>query len=269
VAALTSLPHILKELGIELKSDVVLLGASRSLGRGNLEGLRFFTDNTKLKFGAGICIEGVQLGRLSYSSLGMNRCEIQVTTPEEQDWGSWSLSGAVITLNQIVQQILAIETPEIPKTSIILGSINSGSSYNVPPTRASLRFELRSEEPGMVASIRERIEEIVEQVIAENRVNVSLEVIAQRTPGSIEFSHPFVRSARTIMKELGIKPKVAPSISELSVLLDKGIPSMTLGLTKGDNRHQPDETIQISPIFNGLAQLVATLQSIDNQLDNE
>jgi acetylornithine deacetylase/succinyl-diaminopimelate desuccinylase-like protein len=268
VAALTSLPYILKHLGVELKSDIVLLGASRSLGRGNLEGLRFFTDNTKLSINAGIGIEGVQLGRLSYSSLGMNRCEIQVKSPEK-DSSEWSLSGAIISLNQIVQKILAIETPEVPKTSIILGSIKSGSSFNVPSTRATLRFEVRSEEPGMVARIRERIEEIVDQVIAENRVDVSLEVIARRKPGSIEFSHPFVRSARQIIKDLGIRPKVAPSISELSVLLDNDIPSMTLGLTKGDNHHQPDECIKIEPIFSGLAQLVATLQSIDNLLDNE
>ncbi|MEX0322048.1 MAG: M20/M25/M40 family metallo-hydrolase [Puniceicoccaceae bacterium] len=269
VAALTSLPYILKHLGIELKADVVLLGASRSLGRGDLQGLRFFTENTKLSINAGIGIEGIQLGRLSYSCLGMNRCEIWVKSPEKEDADEWSLSGAIIILNQIVQKILAIETPEVPKTSIILGSIKSGSSFNVPSTRATLRFEVRSEEPGMVARIRERIEEIIEQVIAENRVDVTLEVIARRKPGSIEFSHPFVRSARDIIKALGIKPKVAPSISELSVLLDNDIPSMTLGLTKGDNHHQPDESIQIEPIFSGLAQLVATLQSIDNHLDNE
>jgi di/tripeptidase len=269
VATLTMLPSILQSLGIELKANLVLLGASRSLGRGDLQGLRFFTDNVQMPIGAGICLEGVQLGRLSYSSLGMNRCEVNVTTPEEQHWESWSLSGAIITLNRIVQEILAIKTPEVPKTSIILGSIHSGTSYNVPSTQASLRFEVRSEEPGMVAGIREQIEEMLEKVIAEQRVNVSLEVLARRKPGSIDFSHPFVKSARSILKDLGIDPKVAPSISELSVLLDKGIPSLTLGLTKGDKKHQLDETVQIKPLFNGLAQLVGVLQSIDEVLDND
>jgi acetylornithine deacetylase/succinyl-diaminopimelate desuccinylase-like protein len=269
VATLTMLPTILDAMGIQLQSNLVLLGASRSLGRGDLQGLRFFTDNAQIPIGAGICLEGVQLGRVSYSSLGMNRCEIKVTTPEEQHWESWSLSGAIITLNKIVHDILAIKTPEVPKTSIILGSISSGSSFNVPSTKATLRFEVRSEEPGMVANIREQIEEVMEKVVAEQRVNATLEIIARRKPGSIDFSHPFVKSARTVLKELGIDPKIAPSISELSVLLDKGIPSMTLGLTHGDKKHQMDETVQIAPIFKGLAQLVAVLQSIDEQLDNE
>jgi di/tripeptidase len=269
VAALTTLPTLLKVLGIEFKANLILLGTSRSMGRGDLQGLRFFTDNVPLPIGAAVCVEGIQLGRLSYSSLGMNRCEIQVDTPEVHHWESWSLSGAITALNKIVQQILAIETPQVPKTSIILGSISSGTSFNVPPTQANLRFEVRSEEPGMVARIHERIEEIIEQSIAENRIHATMEVIARRRPGSIGFNHPYVRSARAIMKALGIKPLVAPSTSELSVLLEKDIPSLTLGLTDGDNKHKLNETIQIAPIFSGLAQLIAVLQCIDNQFEDE
>ncbi|MEX0325082.1 MAG: M28 family peptidase [Puniceicoccaceae bacterium] len=269
VASLPMLPVMLQTLGIEMDANLILLGASRSLGRGDLEGLRFFTDNVPMTIGAGVCVEGVQLGRLSYSSLGMNRCEINVSTPEEQHWESWSLSGAIITLNKIVQQILAIKIPTVPKTSIILGSIFSGSSFNVPSTRATLRFEVRSEEPGMVAGIREEIEELIEMAIAEQRVDVSLEVLARRKPGSIGFDHPFVKAARDILRGLDIDPLVAPSISELSVLIEKGIPSMTLGLTNGDRKHQLDESVQIAPVFKGLAQLVAVLQSIDQLLENE
>ena len=269
VATLTILPFLLKALDLQFKSNLLLLGASRSMGRGDLQGLRFFTDNVSMPVGAGICVEGIQLGRLSYSSLGMNRCEIKVNTREEHHWESWSLSGAIISLNRIVQHILSIETPEVPKTSIILGSVHAGSSYNVPPTRATLRFEVRSEEPGMVARIREQIEEGIEQVIAENGINATLEVIARRKPGSIGFGHPFVKAARDVMKELGISPKVAPSTSELSVLLEKGIPSLTLGITEGDNKHQLDETVKINPIFSGLAQLIGVIQSIDTLLENE
>ena len=47
------------------------MGSARSLGRGDLEGLRFFLDNFKKPITAGVCIEGVKLGRLSYSSIGI------------------------------------------------------------------------------------------------------------------------------------------------------------------------------------------------------
>lgn len=269
VAALTSLPSILSGLGIELESDIVLLGASRSLGRGDLGGLRFFLENTRQKIDAAVCLEGMQLGRLSYSSLGMNRGEIRVHAREEKDWESLSLSGAIPSLNWIIGQILRIGVPEVPKTSIILGSIQAGSTYNTPPLRASLRFEVRSEEPGMVARIRERIEELIQEANAEHKTKAELTILSRRRPGSIGFNHPLVRAARELMTELEIKPKIAPSTSELSALLDKEIPALTLGLTRGENKHDIDETIEIDPMFTGFAHLIGVLRAIDHGVCDE
>lgn len=269
VATIASLPIILERLGIQLKHNLVLLGASRSMGRGNLGGLRFFLDNSRVPIASAVCIEGVQLGRLSYSCLGMNRAEINVRTSEVSEWQTKGRTTAVSEINRIVQRILAIPTPSEPKTSIILGSLNAGSGYNVPPTRATLRFEVRSEAPGMVARIREQIEEIIEEVNAERQINAELEILARRHPGSIGFSHPLVKATRAIMGILDLPPKIAPSTSELSVLLERSIPSLTLGVTTGAHKHDFNESIQIEPIFRGLAQIVGVLQFIDGDLSHE
>lgn len=266
VAAIASMPMILERLGVELENNLVLVGASRSMGRGDLGGLRFFVKNAQFPIDGAVCVEGIQLGRLSYSCLGMNRGEIIVRTPEELDWQARSRSGAIVELNRIVHRILAIPTPEEPRTSIILGSIMAGTGFSIPPTEATLRFEVRSEAPGMVAAIREQIEEIIAEVNAERDIRASLYIIARRKPGSIGFSHPLVRSVRGIMEHLAIEPVVDPSISELSVLLDHEIPSVTLGVTTGDNKHALSETIHLAPIFRGLAQIAATIQALDQQL---
>ncbi|MEX1063573.1 MAG: M28 family peptidase, partial [Balneolaceae bacterium] len=44
-ALLTSLPYILEKLGIRLRHNLVLLAGVKSLGRGDLQGIRFFLDN--------------------------------------------------------------------------------------------------------------------------------------------------------------------------------------------------------------------------------
>lgn len=126
LAALASLPQLLDACGIRLQSDLILMAASRSLGRGNLEGLRFFLQNMKEPIHAAICVEGVQLGRLSYSSIGMLRGEISVRVPEQYDWTRFGAAGAVITLNDIINKINRIRLPKRPKTSIVLGSIEGG-----------------------------------------------------------------------------------------------------------------------------------------------
>jgi len=269
IAALLSLPDILETLGLQFESNIILLAATRSLGRGDLEGFRFFLENGKMPIDAAVCLEGMQLGRLSYSCLGMVRGEVTVRTSEQRDWKDWGSSGAIVGINHVIDGLLAIELPEKPRTSIILGSVRAGSAFNVPPTKATLRFEVRSEEPGMVSRVRGQIEDIVAQVNAENNVDARLSILAHRKPGGIPFTHPLVKATRAIMENLDVKPTIAPSTSELSALVEKHIPSLTLGITTGDNKHELDETIQIAPIFTGLAQLIGVLQAIDGGVCND
>ena len=72
-----------------------------------------------------------------------------------------------------------------------------------------------------------------------------------------------------VMKALGIQPRIVPSTSELSALIAKGIPSLTLGLTHSEHQNELGETMEIDPIFTGLAQLVGMLVSIDEGFCDE
>ena len=270
VGVLASLPIILEKLGIQLKSNLVLLGTTCSFGEGDLGGIRFFLENTPLEIESGLCLEGIELGRLSYSSLGMIRGEINVKLNTESDW-PWhgAGAGAIGPLSKIVDSILAIERPEKPRTSILLGSIRAGSGYSVPPPVGSLKFEVRSESEDVVDRIYNRIKEIIEETETQEQCEASLSVLAHRYPGDIGFQHPLVKAAREIMESLEIKPRIAPSISELSALLDRGIPGLTLGITTGENLSTPEETIDIDGIYSGVAQIVSTLEFIDNSFQTE
>ncbi|MEO0414248.1 MAG: peptidase, partial [Verrucomicrobiota bacterium] len=222
-------------------------------------------ENTRHQIESALCLEGIDLGRLSYSSLGMQRGEILVRQ-EDTGWSGQSGSGVIGPLNKIVDRILAIERPEKPKTSILLGSVEAGSGYSVPPTKGSLRFEVRSECAETVEKIGAEIQSIVDEVGAQDSCDIELATVAQRTPGDIGFNHPLVAGVRAVLDELDIKPRVDPSISELSALLDKGVPSVTLGITTGEHRHTPEEKIDLEPMFSGIAQIVATLELMDKHL---
>ncbi len=251
-------------LGITLDSNLILLAASRSLGRGDLEGLRFFLSNTDIPIIAGVSIEGAQLGRLSYSSIGMIRGEISCTVPEEYDWSRFGSVGSIVTINEVINQILEIPIPKRPKTTIVFNSIESGTGkFSRIPKSAFLRFEIRSESDDMVHEIYQRIEDITADISYRSGDEVSLTIYSKRRPGGIEFSHPLTRNVRSIMRSLRIKPRISPSTSELSAFIDQKIPAITLGITKGDRLDDDRESIEIEPIFTGLAQLVALLLAID------
>lgn len=269
LALLASLPVFLEHLGITFESNVVLMGAARSLGRGNNEGLQFFLDNTDLPITAGICLEGVHLGRLSHSSIGMMRGEINCEVPEGYDWTRFGAEGAIDLLHDIISGIESLPLPSSPKTSVVLGSIRAGHTFNEIARTGVLRFEIRSESKEMVEHIHHTISDLVEEASMKAGTRITLEKIAERSPGGIPFSHPLVRSAHGAMKVLGVEPRSMPSSSELAVFIAREIPAIVVGITDGSKLNERDEQMLIDPIFRGAAQIIGILQAIDRGFDNE
>lgn len=265
-AAVVSLPEIIEALGLEFQSNLILLGSSRSLGRGNLEGIRFFLKNSKVPICAGLCVEGAKLGRLSYFSLGMTRFEISYSVPEEYDWTRFGAVGSIVTINEVINRINAIPIPRSPATSIVFNSLEGGQSSNTVARNAVLRLEIRSESNAMVQSLNQKINDIATEVSSRTGQSVEVDIISQAKPGGIDFSHPLVADAREILNTLDVKPRIRPSTSELSAFIDAKIPALTIGLSRGENLGHKDESIEITPIYKGIAQLLGILQVIDGGL---
>lgn len=263
LAVIASLPTILEHLDIQLESDLILMGSARSLGKGDIGGLRFFLSHTDLQIDNGICVEGVELGRLSYSSIGMMRCEITCVIPEEYDWTRFGASGAVTTMSKVVNRILELPLPKKPQTGILLGSIQGGTSFNTIATQAVLKFEIRSESESMVKQLAHAIGNITEEISSLTNAEVNFHIIATRKPGGIRFSHPLVEQTREVLKVLGIKHRIQPSTSELAAFISRGIPALTLGLTTGENMDKTNESIRIQPMYRGITQLLGVIFAID------
>ncbi len=269
MAVLATLPNILERLNIQLDANLILLSSTKGLGRGNLDGLRFFMDNNKLPIEAGICVEGEKLGRLSFMAEGMFRGLITCRIPEDQSWQRAGQNSAIIALNEIINRILEIPIPRRPRTSIVLGAVRGGKSYNVMATQSYLRFEVRSEDAATVNAIHDRIDEIIAGAEATHDADFEFEVVSSREPGGIDVGHPLVKNCRRVMEKLNVKPIIRPSMSEVSELIARGIPAVTLGITEASNLHDLNETIRIKPIYTGLAQLLAMLFAIDGGFCNE
>ena len=263
LAAMIALPRLLDNLGIRLQDDLILVANSRSLGRANLEGASGFLETMSLPARAGICVEGSTLGRLSYSGLGTLRGEITLQVPSDYDWKRFGASGAISHLTGLINQIREIPIPKEPKTQLVFGGLRCGSSFNTSPKQGTLRFEITSEDNDIIGQMEEQLNEICEQFSAETGTLVSMEVVAKRQNCSIPFTHPLVKTTRSIMQEAGITPKVDPSTGDLNALILSGLPAVTLGLTTVENLREINETVQLDPLYAGMTQLVTLIQAID------
>jgi tripeptide aminopeptidase len=263
LAVIASLPYILEKLNIELNSNLILMGSAKSLGAGNLEGIRFFLENTNLNISTGLSIEGVRLGRISRSSVGMAKCEVHYWVPEGYDWTQFGAFGSIVTINEFINGILEIPIPTRPATSIVFSSIESGRGFSKVSTEAELKFEIQSESEEMVEQLLAKINNIAIEIAAKTSSKVMVKELARRKPGGIDFSHPLVSNTKKIMEALDLKPRFRPSMSELSAFIDAGIPALTIGISELKTVDKALEIIEIEPMYKGLAQLISLLIAID------
>ncbi len=258
LAVLATLPTLLDRLGIRLCSNLVLMGATRALGRGNLGGLRFFLGHNSLPLTAAIDVEGTDLGRLHYTSLASLGGELSCRVGEERSNG-----GAVELLLAVIQRLQAIELPAATNTQLVLGELEGGTSFKVPARRATLRFQVRSESDQSVHEVAEQIEDIADEVAAANSAEVNFEVIARSSAGGLAPDHELVLTARRVMIALGIQPQEGRGSSAVSSFIEQGVPAVCVGITSSQNANQHNEELATDPIMRGVAQLIGILEAID------
>src|SRR5690606_28353962 len=97
----------------------------------------------------------------------------------------------------------------------------------------------------------------------EYGVEMTLETVSNVNAARLPYTHPLVKAAGEVMHALDIEPVGEPSESELSIFLSKQIPAVTLGLTRGENYHQVDASMEIDPMFTGIAQIIGVIKAID------
>ncbi len=261
IAVLASLPLVLEMLEIRLDSNLILLGTSRSFGRGNIGGMRFFLENGERTIESALCIEGIDLGRVSHKSLGMARGEIALSS----EIGGEPDGRVTAALADCVIELLETDRKGGDKVDVLIGGVEAGSGFSVPPHLGTVRFEIRGESASGVSAIEEEIMESIHRIGVDRGITARVEMVARRKPGRLSSDHRLVLAAKDILSVLGVEHHDEPSISELAALLAHGVPALTLGITEGRNRHSPEESILLEPIFGGIAQIVATLKVMDRE----
>jgi tripeptide aminopeptidase len=264
VGVITSLPAIFKKLDLQFESDIVLAGTIQSVGKGNLRGVRHLLKTWPTPIRGGICIEGVQLGRLNYFSDGMIRGEIHCNVSGDRSNLVEYTPNAIIVLNEVINEIMNLKTSQRPRSRIVIGKISGGATHGKIAPEAALGFEIQSDSYKIVKKIYGDIRDIVEGISHENEVDLNLKTISNLRASRLKYNHPLVKNAAAVLEALGIKPFSKSTESALSIFLSQKIPAVTLGITHGENVYKEKATMEIEPMYKGIAQVIGVLKAIDS-----
>jgi len=263
IAVLATLPTLLEGIGLQFRSDLILMGATRSLGHGNLGGLRFFLTNSRQPVTAGLCVEGVQLGRLNYTSRASSDCQITCRISESGAEDATARAGAIVVLNQAINRISELVQDDDPDIELVFGTIEGGTAFKTLARRAQLRFQIRCETTSRLTKLAEQIDTLADDISARTGAAVDFEITARTDSGGITASHPLAKASRVVITALDIEPRMGCCSSAASSFADNGIPAVTVGITRGADLNQTDESVLIEPIFKGLAQVIGIIKAID------
>ena len=121
----------------------------------------------------------------------------------------------------------------------------------------------------MVKKIFGHIKDIVEGIGHENEVDLNLKTISNLRASRLKYDHPLVKNSAAVMGRLGIKPFSKSTESALSIFLSQKIPAVTLGITHGEHVYKDKATMEIEPMYKGIAQVIGVLKAIDSGVCDE
>jgi tripeptide aminopeptidase len=248
-----------------LPGDVWLVANVGEEGLGDLRGMRAVVD----RFGETVCayliLEGMALGQIYHRGLGVQRYRIAVNTSGGHSWVDYGKPSAIHELGNLIARLSALPVPSQPRSSLNVGVIAGGTSINTIAAEAHLELDLRSENS---AALNQLVHQVETLVGAANRadVAVTLEMIGRRPAGKLPSTHPLVRLAKRCLVSQGLQPNLTIGSTDANIPLSRSLPAICVGLSTGYGAHTANEYINVGPLFQGLAQLVAVVEGTFQEL---
>jgi tripeptide aminopeptidase len=258
VAGLLCALHAMEAAGLQPQTPVWIVGTVGEEGLGNLCGAQAATERLGADCEMVVAVEGSFFGRVSHTAVGSRRWRVDVKAEGGHSWHDFGRASAVHTLARAAAAITRIEVPSNPRTTFNIGEIGGGTGVNVIAEQAHLVLDMRSIDAGALDRLAGSIRQILDGIRGEG-VEVTVSEVGNRPSGRVAVTHPLVQTCAAILSFLGAAPLYAAASTDANVPLGKGIPAVTLGVTRGGGAHTRGEWIDIAPMVQGVQQLVLML----------
>ncbi len=259
LAMLLALAHELSAAPPNL--DLILAANVGEEGLGNLKGARgLLLDHPASCF---VAIEGHGLDELVVGAVGSVRLEVVCETPGGHSWRDRGAPSAVHELARAVTG-LAYDLPQsVPGCSVNVGTITGGTVINVIAARASFQLDIRAVDAQVLDRAEQMGRSIIEASPTSEQTRFSIREIGRRPAGALDVGHPLIALAQAARAASGLPPAaLVDGSTDANAAFERGLPGITIGITRGGNVHREDEYIDIEPIAQGAASVIAFITSL-------
>lgn len=268
LAVLLSIIDVLNQSEIETSGDIIFAANVGEEGRGDLRGIKaIFRDNPHID--GFVSIDGVRLRRITTGGTGSRRFEFRFSGPGGHSFGSFGLASAIHAMGRAISKIADLKTPQFPKTTFTVGTVEGGTSVNSIAADAVFALDMRSNDRNLLAQLERQTKAAAMEAVAEENarwangeIKVEFVLIGDRPVGETSPSSPIVQVAALAFDEVGVTlESLSISSTDSNLPMSLGIPAITIaGGGEGGGSHSPDEWF--APINSQLGPQTALLVTL-------
>ena len=262
VTAFLNLIDFLFKYKIEFKYNIIFLFLDFSNIEENFKTLNYFLSNCNEDIVFALDIDSISLGDIGYKSLGKYLYKIWVKTKPIDLINICDCPNklsAMDILTEIGARLKSIGWPEKSCTFINIIDIKSKSKVEAVPSEGVMKLELLSRKSQYLEYENQILTSTINKMSRELDTKIQLELVGHSSANYFMANHPFIDEIIKIHKQYSIESSLKVIRDEAAVLLQKNIPTVSLGIAEGQIKID-DEYITKDSIIVGIKQVLKVLK---------
>ncbi len=251
VANMLSTLRVMNATKFTSKGDIIFIGTvQEELG---LKGMEYWLQhNPKPDL---LIVPDGAYGSVAYGALGIYWTKFVFTHPGAHTLSSRGIPTPVKAVAKAIDRLYQLQFDALPNGAVMnIGQIHGGNIFNAVPQELYFTVDLRSSDPVLLDSLDRTITRITQEVAAEQKVGLKIEIEQKSGAGGTEKqlegarAHPIVQTAIDINRALGMTPgmpgaseAVATGATDANPGVVRKIPSIAIGGSKASGAHQLTE----------------------------
>jgi acetylornithine deacetylase/succinyl-diaminopimelate desuccinylase-like protein len=239
LAALLAIAAALRAVEFPTPCTLEFIGNVGEEGEGDLRGIRhLYGAAARESIAAHLVLDGAGHEAAVTHALGSQRYRVTITGPGGHSWTDSGRPNPIVLLSQAIQRFAAVSVPDIPRTTINVGTIEGGTAINAIPQQASARFDLRSTDPEQLIRLEVELHRAVEDaVLAANHrqrtepggMRFEIEKIGDRPAGRLPAQSELMSLLEAVDRHLSIRTEPRLASTDANIPLSLGVPAVSIG----------------------------------------
>ena len=243
LVSLLTVLHALEKASIETNDNVLFVASLGEEGLGDLRGVKYVMEKSKIKVDSWISIDGTEIGYIGNGGLGSVRYKVTCKGPGGHSWGAFGLGNPhhamAKGMNYFSDEATRFTSTGI-RTSSNVGRTGGGTSVNSIPFESWAEVDLRSESPQrlnkidsiMKTSFQKGLDDYNRTIKKGPSLTLTINQVGFRPSGATAENQPLVQRSMAAARYFGASPMLAIVATNGNIPISKGIPAITIGAGK-------------------------------------